>query len=56
MRVALDEFVIEGIPTTIPLHRRLIDDPAFLHGELHTRFVEEWLGAVPVGGAPGVPE
>ncbi|HWC07363.1 MAG TPA: acetyl-CoA carboxylase biotin carboxylase subunit [Gemmatimonadota bacterium] len=56
MRVALDEFVIEGIPTTIPLHRRLIDDPAFLHGELHTRFVEEWLGAVPVGGTAGVPE
>ena len=47
MRVALDEFVIEGVATTIPLHRRLIDDPAFLHGEIHTRFVEEWLA----GGA-----
>jgi acetyl-CoA carboxylase biotin carboxylase subunit len=43
MRVALDEFVVEGIATTIPLHRRLIQEPRFLAGELHTRFVEEWL-------------
>jgi acetyl-CoA carboxylase, biotin carboxylase subunit len=56
MRVALDEFVIEGIPTTVPLHRRLIDHPAFLRGEIHTRFVEEWLTAVPVAGGAGVPE
>jgi acetyl-CoA carboxylase biotin carboxylase subunit len=45
MRVALEEFVIEGISTTIPLHRRLIEEPAFTNGELHTRFVEEWLSA-----------
>jgi acetyl-CoA carboxylase biotin carboxylase subunit len=56
MRVALDEFVIEGIPTTIPLHRRLIDEPALLRGEIHTRFVEEWLAAVPSAGGAGVPE
>jgi acetyl-CoA carboxylase biotin carboxylase subunit len=43
MRVALDEFVVEGIATTIPLHRRLIQEPRFLAGEMHTRFVEEWL-------------
>jgi acetyl-CoA carboxylase biotin carboxylase subunit len=41
--VALDEFVVEGIATTIPLHRRLIQEPRFLAGEVHTRFVEEWL-------------
>jgi acetyl-CoA carboxylase biotin carboxylase subunit len=45
MRVALEEFVIEGIPTTIPLHRRLIEESAFTNGELHTRFVEDWLSA-----------
>jgi acetyl-CoA carboxylase biotin carboxylase subunit len=56
MRVALDEFVIEGIPTTVPLHRRLIDHPAFLLGEIHTRFVEEWLAAVPEASVAGVPE
>jgi acetyl-CoA carboxylase biotin carboxylase subunit len=27
MRRALDEFVIEGIKTTIPFHRQLMDDP-----------------------------
>jgi acetyl-CoA carboxylase biotin carboxylase subunit len=43
MRVALDEFVIEGVPTTIPLHRRLIEEPRFVAGDIHTRFVEEWL-------------
>jgi acetyl-CoA carboxylase biotin carboxylase subunit len=43
MRVALDEFIVEGIATTIPLHRRLIQEPRFLAGEVHTRFVEEWL-------------
>jgi len=43
MRVALDEFVVEGVPTTIPLHRRLIEEPRFLAGQFHTRFVEEWL-------------
>ncbi|HUF89534.1 MAG TPA: acetyl-CoA carboxylase biotin carboxylase subunit [Gemmatimonadota bacterium] len=48
MRVALDEFVVEGVATTIPLHRKLIQEPRFLAGEVHTRFVEEWLaeGAV----------
>jgi acetyl-CoA carboxylase biotin carboxylase subunit len=45
MRVALEEFVIEGVQTTIPLHQRLIEEPTFTDGELHTRFVEEWLSA-----------
>ena len=45
MRVALDEFVVEGIATTIPLHRRLIQEPRFLSGDVHTRFVEDWLAA-----------
>jgi acetyl-CoA carboxylase biotin carboxylase subunit len=43
MRVALDEFVIEGVSTTISMHRRLIEQPEFVEGRLHTRFVEEWL-------------
>jgi acetyl-CoA carboxylase biotin carboxylase subunit len=43
MRVALDEFIIEGVATTIPLHRRLIKEPRFVAGDIHTRFVEEWL-------------
>ncbi|CAN5197450.1 acetyl-CoA carboxylase biotin carboxylase subunit [soil metagenome] len=45
MRVALDEFVIEGVATTIPMHRRLIEQAEFLAGRIHTRFVEEWLAS-----------
>jgi acetyl-CoA carboxylase biotin carboxylase subunit len=30
MRRALDEFVIEGIKTTIPFHRQLMDDPRYI--------------------------
>jgi acetyl-CoA carboxylase biotin carboxylase subunit len=43
MRVALDEFIVEGVATTIPMHRRLVVDPRFVAGDIHTRFVEEWL-------------
>jgi acetyl/propionyl-CoA carboxylase alpha subunit len=32
MRRALDEFVIEGIKTTIPFHRQLMDDPRYIAG------------------------
>ncbi len=39
-RRALDFFVIEGIKTTIPLHRRILDDPDFVAGRLSTRFME----------------
>jgi len=37
-------FVIEGVKTTIPLHRRIMDDPAFQRGELHTGFLDHLLG------------
>ena len=40
MRRALDEYVIEGIHTTIPFHRRVMDDRAFLNGNVHTNFLE----------------
>ncbi len=36
----LDEFVIEGIKTNIPLHRRILDHPKFQRGEVSTRFLE----------------
>jgi acetyl-CoA carboxylase biotin carboxylase subunit len=41
-RRALDFFVIEGIKTTIPLHRRILDDPDFIDGRLSTRFMERF--------------
>lgn len=43
MRRALDEFVIEGIKTTIPLHRRIFNDPEFQKGHISTAFLEQLL-------------
>ncbi|KQS50027.1 MULTISPECIES: acetyl-CoA carboxylase biotin carboxylase subunit [Flavobacterium] len=40
MKRALDEFVIEGIKTTIPFHRQLMDDPAYVEGNYTTKFME----------------
>ncbi len=42
MRRALDEFVIEGIKTTIPFHRALMDDPDYLSGNYTTKFMEDF--------------
>lgn len=41
MQRALDEFVIEGIVTTIPFHKRLLRHERFIRGETHTRFLQE---------------
>jgi acetyl-CoA carboxylase biotin carboxylase subunit len=38
---ALDEFIIEGLPTTIPFLRRLLEHPGFVRGETYTRFIQE---------------
>ncbi len=38
---ALSRFAVDGIPTTLPFHRRLIRHPSFIHGEIDTRWVEE---------------
>ena len=40
MRRALDEFVIEGIKTTIPFHKQLMDHPDFQSGNFDTHFLE----------------
>ena len=42
MRRALDEFVIEGIKTTIPFHRQLMDDPDYISGNYTTKFMESF--------------
>ncbi len=47
MRRALDEFVIEGIKTTIPLHRRIFDDADFQKGRISTNFLERFLTTKP---------
>jgi acetyl-CoA carboxylase, biotin carboxylase subunit len=43
MRRALDETIIEGIRTNIPLHRRIMDEPDFENGNLSTKFLERLL-------------
>ncbi len=43
MERALEFFVVEGIRTTIPLHRRIMADRKFRTGELSTRFMERFL-------------
>jgi len=40
MKRALQEFVIEGIKTTIPFHIRLMDDPGFKSGKFSTKYLE----------------
>jgi acetyl-CoA carboxylase biotin carboxylase subunit len=42
MRRALDEFVIEGIKTTIPFHRKLMEDEVFKSGKFNTSFLESF--------------
>jgi acetyl-CoA carboxylase biotin carboxylase subunit len=41
MRRALDEFLVEGIKTTVPFHRRVLDHEDFIRGEYNTRFIEK---------------
>lgn len=40
MKRALDEFVIEGVKTTIPFHRQLMDEPDYIAGNYTTKFME----------------
>lgn len=41
MQRALDEFVIEGLTTTIPFHKRLLRHEGFIRGDTYTRFLQE---------------
>jgi len=42
MKRALDEFVIEGVKTTIPFHRQLMDHPDYVAGNYTTKFMEDF--------------
>jgi len=41
MKRALDEFLVEGIHTTIPFHRLIMDHEVFVDGDFNTNFLEE---------------
>ncbi|MGD1075611.1 MAG: acetyl-CoA carboxylase biotin carboxylase subunit [Thermodesulfovibrionales bacterium] len=53
MRRALDEFVIEGIKTTIPFHKRVLNHPDFINGEFTTGLVEKMNSADVAEGGEG---
>ena len=42
MKRALDEFIIEGVHTTIPFHRLIMDHEVFIKGDFNTNFLEEY--------------
>ena len=43
LKRALQEYVIEGMKTTIPLHQALLEDPQFLNGDYTIKWLEDWL-------------
>jgi len=42
MQRALDEFIVEGVKTTIPMHQKILADPDFQHGDISTKFMERY--------------
>jgi acetyl-CoA carboxylase biotin carboxylase subunit len=42
MRRALDQFIVEGIKTSIPLHRRILSEADFVSGEFDTHFLDRY--------------
>jgi acetyl-CoA carboxylase biotin carboxylase subunit len=42
MKRALDEYIIEGIKTTIPFHKQLLKDEKFLEGDFTTKFMDDF--------------
>ena len=42
MKRALDEFIIEGVETTVPFHLNLMDNEVFKSGDFDTKFLERY--------------
>ena len=55
LRRALSEFRVEGISTTLPFHRALLEDEVFVSGEYTTGFVAQRLSGMEIVAAPPVP-
>ena len=56
MTRALDEFMIRGVKTTIPLHKLILTDPNFRRGRYSTTFIERLMAATqPIVPAPAEP-
>jgi acetyl-CoA carboxylase biotin carboxylase subunit len=52
LKRALEEFVVEGMKTTIPLHQKLVRDPEFLAGDYTIKWLEKWLASSREGADP----
>jgi acetyl-CoA carboxylase biotin carboxylase subunit len=50
LRRALDEMVVEGIETTLPLFRALVREPAIIDGDYHIHWLEQYLAGQPAAG------
>jgi acetyl-CoA carboxylase biotin carboxylase subunit len=42
MLLALEEIIVEGVPTTVPFHLKALASPRFIKGELDTGIVAAW--------------
>jgi acetyl-CoA carboxylase biotin carboxylase subunit len=42
---ALNEFIIDGVPTTIPFHLKVLDHPEFIKGNVTTRFIDQYFSS-----------
>jgi acetyl-CoA carboxylase biotin carboxylase subunit len=47
LKRALEEFVVEGMSTTVPLHQRIVREPEFLAGDYTIKWLEAWLAKNP---------
>ena len=52
LRRALQEYAITGIKTNVGLFRRIVAEPDFVNGEIHTRWLDELLKSRPAAAAP----
>jgi len=43
MRRALDEFIVEGVPTPINLYKQIFEDPIFIFGNYDTSYIEKFM-------------
>ncbi len=43
MLCALDEFIVEGVPTTISIHKKILKDPSFVSGKYDISFLEDMI-------------
>ncbi|NOY26097.1 MAG: hypothetical protein GXP62_09515, partial [Oligoflexia bacterium] len=55
MRAALQDFVVDGVPTTLQLHRAVLDHPRFIAGDYDTAFLEHAMatGDIALSPSPG---